>query len=299
MSVYVCGDCFSVPDLDPDYKFHWTTKLAFKIKNFSEKVRLVNVARPNPTNLGVGLQIEKALKDPTTCFLVINASWIFDVAVPTKLVDPINKNFWRHKGVVNEGIVQVFKQPFLKYAANNGFYIGAELLEQFSIEDTYNVPAEIKLYDSIGVWSLYRERKYRELGYVDGIRFSEKLWEDIRNFFANQFDVNLKWNEDYSIIEGKLYKLLSKNIDFTFNLGGLADSVMVPLGIDEEKIIPEELKPFKNPFNHYNFPRHDLYQPPSFHIHNPADQDKIANEYFSRIIKTLKRMQDASSTTTG
>lgn len=299
MSVYICGDCFSVPDFDPDYRFHWTTKLAFKIKHFSDKVRLVNLASPNPTNFGVGLQIEKALLDPTTCFIIVNATWIFDVIVPTKLVEPVNKNFWRHKGIINEGYVQVFKQPFLKYAADNGFYIGAELLEKFTVSETYNQPAELRLYDSIGVWSLYRERKYRETNNVDGIRFSNKLWEDIRNFFANQFDVNVRWNEDYSIIEGKLYKLLTKNIDFTFNLGGLADSVMAPLGIDQEKIIPKELKPYMNPINMYNFPRHDLYQPPGFHISNPAEHDKIANEYFSRIIAPLKRMQNASSTTTG
>lgn len=298
-SVYICGDCFSVPDLDPDYRFHWTSKLEFKIKNFSKNVRIVNLARSNPTNLGIGLQIEKALSDPTTCFLIINATWIFDVAVPTKLIDPVDKNFWRHKGVVNEGFLHVFKQPFMKYASANGFYIGADLWDQFCIAETYNTSGETKLYDVVGVWSLYRERKFRENNRVDGIRLSNELWEGVRNYFANQFDVTLKWNEDYSIIEGKLYKLLSKGIDFTFNLSGLADSVMAPLGIDQEKLLPDDLLPYMNPINMYNFPRHDLYQPPGFHIHNTSDHEKITNEYFSRIIKTLRRLHNASSTTTG
>ncbi len=286
-SVYICGDSFSVAGSDTGYHYHWSVKLEQKIKKNYPGIRVVNASRVSPTNLHIALQIEKAILDPTTCFVIINASDIFHTVVPTNKIDKISKIFWKHKGIVTDEYAVMFKQPFLKYAKENGMYIGAELLDKFTTGEGTAGEQELNLYDTVGVWPLYRERKYRESGETKSSRLSNELWDHLRNYYADQFDINLQWNQDYALIEGKLYKLIAKKINFIFNLGGLADADMALLGLEQKKIIPDDLKPYWCRYNLWDFPRNSLYELPMFHITSPKDHDKIATEYFDRLVKIL------------
>lgn len=288
--MYICGDSFSVAGNDTGYHYHWSVKLEQKIKKKYPSIVVVNVSRTSPTNLGVALQIEKAIIDPTTRFVIINASDVFHIVVPTKKIDKISKYFWKHKGVVVDGYASIFKQPFLKYAKENGVYIGAKLLDKFIDGDLPGSSfRELKLYDTVGVWALYRERKYRERGESQYTRLSDELWAHLRDYYADQFDINLQWNQDYALIEGKLYKLLAKKIDFIFNLGGLADADMALMGFDQQSIIPDDLKPYWCRHSLWDFPRADLYELPVFHVIAQKDHDKIAIEYFDRLEKVLPK----------
>lgn len=293
-AVYICGDSFSFPGASDDNKIHWSNKLKQQLPKILPNARLYNLSVPTCTNFTITLQIEKAITDPNTCFVIVNASELFKIIVPTKRFVKISKHFWKHKGLVDESYAGMFKEPFFQDVKANGMYVGAELLDQISMPwlHEYN---QLKPYDTVGIFALYLENKVRknpnylfESKYQATSRYSDEMWQQVINFFEVQFDINLQWNQDFALLEGKFYKLLAKNIGFVFNLGGLVDSSMREIRPDYSDVISDELKPYQSDINLWDLPRVDLFTKPNYHNHIPQDHIMIANHYLQRIEKSLK-----------
>lgn len=299
-AVYICGDSFSYVSPETNAKSHWSAKLKQQLARILPGIRVYNIAIPSCTNFTISLQIEKALSDPATFFIIVNGTEIFKTLMPTKGYRRVSKHFWKYKGIIDESYHAMLHEPFLHDTKVNGMFLGDELLDQIGRPYLPEYFAEQKLYETIGPVSLYFERKSRqEKDPQWAPRFSDEIYAYSRQFFELEFDINIHWNRDFALLEGKFYKILARNAGLVFSLGGLTEEKILHLNKNCAKMISAELEPYQSDINFWYLPRADFMKEPTYHIHDDKIHSMIATDYFNRIQSHLNKEQYASSTTTG
>jgi len=299
-AVYICGDSFSYVSPEPSAKSHWSAKLKHKLSQILPGAKVYNVAIPSCTNFTISLQIEKALSDPATACIIVNATEIFKTLMPTQGYRRVSKNFWKHKGIIDESYHAMLHEPFLHDTMVNGMFLGSELLDQVGRPYLPEYYAEKRLYETVGPVSLYFEKKSRlEKNTYWEPRFSDEIYEYSKQFFELEFDINIHWNRDFALLEGKFYKIRAKGVGLVFSLGGLIEEKILRLNKDCAKMISAELEPYQTNINFWYLPRCDFMSEPTYHIHDDTIHNMIATEYFNRIQSHLNKEPYASSTTTG
>ena len=299
-AVYICGDSFSYVGPETDMQIHWSYKLKHQLTRILPGVRVYNIAIPSCTNFTISLQIEKALSDPTTFFIIVNGTEIFKTLMPTKGYRRVSKYFWKYKGVLDESYQAMLYEPFLHDTMVNGMFLGGELLDQIGRPYLPEYFAEQRLYETMGSVSLYFENKARrDTDFHWRPRFSDEIYEYSKQYFELEFDINIRWNQDFALLEGKFYKVLAKKIGLVFSLGGLCEEKLTRLNENCTTMISPDLEPYQSSINFWHVQRPDFHQAPSFHINDPKDHARIATDYFERIQSHLNKEQYASSTTTG
>jgi hypothetical protein len=299
-AVYICGDSFSYVSPETDMRIHWSSLLKHQLARILPGVKVHNIAIPSCTNFTISLQIEKALSDPATFFIIVNGTEIFKTLLPTRGYRRVSKHFWKYKGILDESYQAMLHEPFLHDTMVNGMFLGNELLDQIGRPYLPEYYAEKKLYETMGPVSLYFENKSRRKENSHwGPRFSDEIYEYAKQFFELEFDINIRWNQDFSLLEGKFYKTIAKGVGLVFSLGGLTEEKILRLNKDCAKMISAELEPYQTDINFWYLQRPDFHQAPSFHINNPKDHANIATEYFERIQSHLNKESYASSATTG
>ena len=299
-AVYICGDSFTYVCPDHNAQSHWSAKLKQQLSKILPGAKIYNVAIPSCTNFTISLQIEKALADPTTAFIIVNCTEIFKTLMPTRGCRRVSKHFWKYKGIIDESYHAMLHEPFLHDTMVNGMFLGSELLDRVGRPYLPEYSAENPLYETMGPVSLYFEKKARqEKNFVWRPRFSDEIYEYSKQFFELEFDINIHWNRDFALLEGKFYKILAKGIGLVFSLGGLTEEKILRLNKDCAKMISAELEPYQTDINFWHLPRCDFMREPTYHIHDDKIHNMIATEYFNRIQSYLNKEQHASSTTTG
>lgn len=299
-AVYICGDSFSYVSPDPNARSHWSAKLKQQVARILPGAKIHNVAIPSCTNFAISLQIEKALADPATIFIIINCTEIFKTLMPTRGCRRVSKYFWKHKGIIDESYHAMLHEPFLHDTMVNGMFLGSELLDHVGRSYLPEYFAEKPLYETMGPVSLYFEKKSRlEKNTQLEPRFSDEIYEYSKQFFELEFDINIHWNRDFALLEGKFYKIIAKGVGLVFSLGGLVEEKILRLNKDCAKMISAELEPYQTNINFWYLPRCDFMSEPTYHIHDDTIHNMIATEYFNRIQSYLNKEPYASSTTTG
>lgn len=298
-AVYICGDSFSYVSPDSDMRAHWSSKLKHQLARLIPGVQVYNIAIPSCTNFTISLQIEKALSDPATFFIIVNCTEIFKTLLPTRGYRRVSKYFWKYKSILDESYQAMLHEPFLHDTKVNGMFLGDELLDQIGRPYLPEYFSEQRLYETMGPVSLYFENKSRrEKNSKWGPRFSDEIYEYSKQFFELEFDINIRWNQDFALLEGKFYKILAKKVGLVFSLGGLCEEKLTRLNENCAKMISAELEPYQTDINFWYLQRPDFHQAPSFHINDPKDHARIAIEYFERIQSHLNKEQYAGSATT-
>lgn len=299
-AVYICGDSFSYVSPETDMQIHWSSKLKHQLTQILPGVQVYNLSIPSCTNFTISLQIEKALSDSATFFIIVNGTEIFKTLLPTRGYRRVSKHFWKYKGVIDESYHAMLHEPFLHDTMVNGMFLGSELLDQVGRPYLPEYFAEKRLYETIGPVSLYFEKKSRQdKDFQYGSRFSDEIYEYSKQFFELEFDINIHWNRDFSLLEGKFYKIMAKGVGLVFSLGGLTEEKILRLNKDCKKMISAELEPYQTNINFWYLPRSDFMSEPTYHIHDDKIHNMIATDYFKRIQSHLNKEQHASSTTTG
>jgi hypothetical protein len=299
-AVYICGDSFSYVSPETDMQNHWSSKLKYQLAKIFPGVQVYNLSIPSCTNFTISLQIEKALSDTATFFIIVNGTEIFKTLMPTKGYRRVSNQFWKYKGMLDESYHNMLHEPFLHDAKVNGMFLGSELLDHIGRPYLPEYFAEKRLYETVGPVSLYFEKKSRlEKNPPWEPRFSDEIYEYAKQYFELEFSINIHWNQDFALLEGKFYKILAKGIGLVFNLGGITEEKLVQLNEGCAKLISPDLEPYQSNINFWNLSRPDLHQLPSFHINDPKDHARIVTDYFERIQSHLHKEPYASSSTTG
>lgn len=299
-SIYICGDSICVPHVGFKNQ-HWAEQLSRKIPEYKIK----NLAFIGATNFSITAQIEKAMSDPTTKFVIVNATDVYRI-------DVTSKNFKRElsdDGVQNKDMYFDFTKEQVKKiyveSYKNGFVSQENLLDVFAktvYEDQRhdrlfrNNPKETLVH--FGIWGMadggktIMHEKIKE-------KISPDTLETAKAYFKHIFNYTQRFYEDLAMLEGKLYKLQAKRIPFLYSLSGLTnkkenhyelfsemiDSVDSIYGLDE----------FHSELNLHNIAeivRREEKQPeeesPPYHFKSIKTHGEIANYYACKIKEMIE-----------
>jgi hypothetical protein len=283
--IYVCGDSFSSVDSNWS-KFHWSERLQKLLPEYN----VVNLSYAGATNLSIAAQVEKALKDQQLKFVVLNASDIYRIDVPNNsrktksdsiVVSKNEKfNYNDFKKVVEKIYTEIYKNSFVTL---ENFY---DLFAQnYSPDYQYKKNAVLS---SFGMWSLTNELfdKNKE-------NFPDNVLDSAINYFKFIFDLNVRFNTDLGLIEGKIYKLQSRGIPFLYNLGGLVNKKsflnrVFPHVIQQVEDDFKALEKFSSKINLFDIEEDSFLTDntsPGFHISSDVVHQEIAEYYKKRILE--------------
>ena len=284
-ALYICGDSFSSTDIRwPN--FHWSERLAQELPEFQIK----NLAYAGATNLSIASQIEKALADPDTAFVIVNGSDVFRIDLPnlflkrkdkSKDLLPANSQYTYNdfKKIGEKIYTEIYKNSFV---AQDKLY---DLFDHVYTEGDEHKDTT-KILSSFGMWSLAPDTNFNP-----EYHFSPEVYDAVIEYFRNLFDLNLRFHNDLSLLEGKLYKLYSKKIPFLYNLGGLVNqksflSRVFPDIIKNISNQQPELKRFYSEINLFDITEDSFLtdsEAPGFHIAGEDEHKKITKYYLKRI----------------
>ena len=284
-TLYVCGDSFSCVDARwPN--FHWSERLGQELPEF----QIENLAYSGATNLSIASQIEKALADPDTAFIIINGSDVFRIDLPnlflkrkdkSKDVFPANTQYTYNdfKKIGEKIYTEIYKNSFVPpdklYDLFNHVYSSSN-----DHKDT------TKILSSFAMWSLVADTHFHPERH-----FTSDVYDAAIDYFRNLFDLNLRFHNDLALLEGKLYKVYARKIPFLYNLGGLVNQKsfltrVFPTVIKDVSDQHVELKKFYSDINLFDVTEDSFITDlgsPDFHIANEQEHKKIANYYLKRI----------------
>lgn len=281
--LYICGDSFS--SVDPTWpEFHWSERLEKLLPQFD----FVNLAYAGATNLSISSQVEKALSDDNLKFIILNASDLFRIDLPNnklKRKDKTGSIVVNDKKFSYNDFKKVSEKIYTE-VYKNSFSSVEEFYELFDHTYDTNYKNDNAIISSFGMWKLTKELSEENYN-----TFTHDVYETAVNYFRFMFDLNIRFQNDLAIIEGKMYKLSSKKIPFLYNLGGLTNKKSFL-----NKVFPQIIKKIDNRYTDLGrysseINLFDIYEnsfltntgAPGFHIADSKAQQIIANYYYKRI----------------
>jgi hypothetical protein len=299
-SIYICGDSICVPHIGFKNQ-HWSEQLARKVPEYNIK----NLAFIGATNFSITAQIEKAIADPTTKFVIVNATDVYRI-------DVTSSNFKREVTVdnaVDEGVFFDFTKEQVKKiyveSYKNGFVSQENLLDIFS-KNVYEDQRSDKLFRNnpkeklvhFGIWGVSEGGRT-----IMHEKIKEKIPSDTLNtaklYFKHIFNYTQRFYEDLAMIEGKLYKLHAKKIPFLYNLSGLTNKKenhyeLFSDMIDKVSSI-HGLENFHSDLNLHNIAeivrreeKCDNEESPPYHFKSIKTHGEIANYYAQKIKEMIE-----------
>jgi len=276
--IYICGDSFS--SIDTNWpEFHWSERLQKLLPQYE----FINLSYPGATNLSISAQVEKAISDNKLRLLILNASDILRIDLPninlkrkdksgSIVVSDSKFNYNDFKKISEKIYTEIYKNSF---SSVEDFY---ELFDNYKNNNS--------VISSFGMWALTKELADET---VD--RFSQNVYEAAINYYKFMFDLNIRFQNDLSIIEGKIYKLSFKKIPFLYNLGGLTNknsflNRVFPHVIKKINKRYDDLKMYHSEINLFDISEKSFItdkNSPNFHIAESSSQQMIANYYYQKI----------------
>ncbi|CAB4133263.1 hypothetical protein UFOVP257_104 [uncultured Caudovirales phage] len=286
--IYICGDSISVPD--NDYKnHHWSEQLAYHLPDYKIK----NLAFVGATNFAISAQIEKAITDPDLKLMIINGADIYRFNTTNAFYDKtISETYVPTEKFYYNGVQKLAEKLYIESYKNP--LVEPEKLVDLMMQDMHIIdgkrPDPRKILGHFGVWMLNGDKIFLDAQE----KLSPQTMTAAIEYIENIFNLNQKFYEDLAILEGKLYKLKSKQIPFLYNLGGLTNKSSYFYDLYVEIIDTIDRNPdFKKEYlelNLYNLGedfRKMVNSAPTFHISDIKTHTKISDYYLKRIKETI------------
>lgn len=270
--IYVCGDSLSYVDHDDPVWAgrHWSSLLAKKMPD----KQIVNVARAGAGNLSIALQIEEAIQDPDTYFVIINPSDVFRVILP------LNRDRESLKAPhIDENLTNLtdkfWHNNFFTKAYTETFTPGLELHKYLVGAGSYLTNSVNERYLEFGPWSF---KSNRLIGSVDF-----EILKYMFVYYEKHFDLSIRYMEDYYLLEGRLFKLKYRNIPFLFSFGALSNKLMKCMYPNLTKELAEELQPFFTELNLIDLKKSKIFDRPAYHMNDLDELEMVAELYYNKI----------------
>jgi tetratricopeptide (TPR) repeat protein len=290
-TIYICGDSVSQPG-NPPQKAHWSKILEV---HFPE-LKIKNLSYVGATNFSIVSQIEAAIADKNTAFVIVNGTDIYRLDVPnkfytreTKKDERIPLGTYRHYDSAKEVFEKLHHENY-----KNPLVTPENLYD--AIANTTSVihgqrPDPRKKLGHFGMWMFDPDKKdiYEE-------NITAEVFDAATKYFDHIFNLNEKYYSNLYMLESALYKLKFRGIPFLYNMGALTTKVGYYYELFSEII--EKTK--KNPdlADHYcdiNLSDHDStfeqngeHQINDSHIGNVDVHIMVADEYSKRIRQCLQ-----------
>lgn len=226
-TIYICGDSMSVVDSQTK-KYHWCDVLKNEFSEFTIK----NLAFAGASNFAITAQIEKAISDSSTKLVLVNATDIYRINIPSKSfnrasipipsgTDEISENsnaeYW-YDTIARAHLGKIYTEYY-----HNKLMPPEKLIDIFVknlYEDTRLDPRQFLV--DFGLWSV-SDVESNSLDRIND-KITKEVLESARSYYKHIFNVNQRLYEDVAMLEGKLYKMHSMNIPFLYSLGGLTST---------------------------------------------------------------------------